>query len=67
VERVPTVAINPDRLTFYNRGRLLTADFFESSQQPTWPQIMYRRRYTQESPILSQFSQPFELGVTAGI
>src|SRR5204862_4577287 len=36
--------------------------FFESSQQPTWPQVRHRRRCTQVSPIFRHSSQPSPRG-----
>src|SRR2546425_12442547 len=36
---------------------LVACLFLEESQQPTWPQDMHRRRWTQVSPILMQSSQ----------
>src|SRR4029077_12401554 len=36
----------------------------ESSQQPTWPQLRQRRRWTQGSPLFRHSSQPSALGVT---
>src|SRR5689334_15480269 len=44
---------------------LVACLFLELSQQPTWPQVSHRRRWTQVSPIFRQSSQPFPLGVTS--
>src|SRR5712692_4441468 len=41
--------------------------FFESSQQPTCPQVRQRRRCTQVSPVFRQSSHPLALGVTSCI
>src|SRR5450756_3074616 len=41
--------------------------FFELSQQPTWPQVMHRRRWTHESPTRRQSSQPAAPAVTSRI
>src|SRR6516162_4459440 len=39
--------------------------FGESSQQPTWPQVRHRRRWTHGEPIFKHSSQPSALGVTS--
>src|SRR5690349_21875608 len=46
---------------------LVACLFFESSQQPTCPQVRQRRRCTQLSPIFKQSSHPLALGVTSRI
>src|SRR6266851_1506857 len=46
---------------------LVACVFFESSQQPTCPQVRQRRRCTQLSPIFKQSSHPLALGVTSRI
>src|SRR5947209_6878902 len=43
---------------------LVACLLFEESQQPTWPQVRQRRRWTQRSPILRHSSQPDECGCT---
>jgi hypothetical protein len=40
---------------------------FESSQQPTWPQLRQIRSSFQVPPTLKQSSQPLALGVTSRI
>jgi hypothetical protein len=39
--------------------------FFESSQHPTCPHVLHKRRCTQVSPIARHSWQPFPLGLTA--
>lgn len=39
----------------------------ESSQQPTWPHVRHRRRWTQRDPIFRQSSQPSALGTKSQI
>src|SRR6266702_3298757 len=46
---------------------LVACLFFESSQQPTCPQVRQRRRCTQVSPVFKQSSHPLALGVTSRI
>src|SRR6266446_10569519 len=46
---------------------LVACLFFESSQQPTCPQVRQRRRCTQVSPVFKQSSHPLALGVTCRI
>src|SRR4029077_12559858 len=38
---------------------------FDLSQQPTCPQVMHSRRWTQVPPVLRQSSQPSALAVTS--
>src|SRR3954454_21514302 len=37
------------------------------SQQPTWPQVRQRRRWSQREPIFRHSSQPSALGVTSAM
>src|SRR2546421_13007645 len=46
---------------------LVACLFFESSQQPTCPQVRQRRRCTHVSPVFKQSSHPLALGVTSRI
>src|SRR5437868_9231101 len=41
---------------------LVACLFFDESQQPTWPQLSQRRKWTHVSPILRHSSQPLLLG-----